>query len=87
MLLPMRQEGVLGAVKRAPFGIRMMLKGKVNFADFFGGHKIKRIDEVRKIYQKAKEKKSQVKIKLPQIMGVIYEDKRKTRKRSNYMEK
>ena len=87
MLLPMRQEGILGAVKRAPFGIRMMLKGKVNFADFVGGHKIKRLEEVRKIYEKAKEKKKQVKIKLPQIMGVVYEDKRKNRKRANYTEK
>jgi succinate dehydrogenase / fumarate reductase iron-sulfur subunit len=86
MLLPMRQEGIIGAIKRAPFGIKMMFKGKVNYADFFGGHKIKRLDEIKVIYEKAQEKKKEIHIKLPQIMGVIYEDKRKTAKRANFAE-
>ncbi len=86
MLLPMRQEGIFGAIKRAPFGIKMMFKGKVNYADFFGGHKIKRLEEIKVIYEKAQEKKKEIHIKLPQIMGVIYEDKRKTAKRANFAE-
>ncbi len=87
MLLPMKQEGMLGALKRAPFGIKMFFKGKVNIADFFGGHKVKRHEEVEKIYEKAKEKGKQVKIRIPQILGVVYEDKRKTRKRANFLDK
>ena len=87
MLLPIRQEGLLGAIKRAPFGIKMLLKGKANIADFFGGHKVKRHEEVVKIYEKAKEKEKEVFIKLPQIQGVVYEDKRKTRRRANFLDK
>jgi len=79
MLLPMRQEGILGALKRAPFGIRMFFKGKVNIADFFGGHKIKRLDEVKTIYEVAQRKKKDVKIKIPQIFGLVYESKRKAK--------
>ncbi|NPA53025.1 MAG: succinate dehydrogenase/fumarate reductase iron-sulfur subunit [Aquificae bacterium] len=80
MLLPFRQEGLLGGLKRAPFGIKMFLKGKVNIADFFGGHSIPRIEEVQKIYEKAQEKKKEVHIKIPQILGLVYEDKRKSKK-------
>lgn len=79
MLLPIRQEGILGAAKRAPFGIRMFFKGKVNIADFFGGHKIKRLDEVKTIYEVAQRKKKDVKIKIPQIFGLVYESKRKAK--------
>ncbi len=79
MLLPLKQEGLFGMMKRAPFGIRMFFKGKVNIADFFGGHKIKRLEEVQTIYEKAKEKEKEVTIKIPQILGVVYEDKRKSK--------
>ncbi len=79
MLLPLKQEGLFGMIKRAPFGIRMFFKGKVNIADFFGGHKIKRLEEVQTIYEKAKEKEKEVTIKIPQILGVVYEDKRKSK--------
>ncbi len=80
MLLPFRQEGLLGGLKRAPFGIRMFFKGKVNIADFFGGHSIPRLEEVQKIYEKAQEKKKETNIRIPQILGLVYEDKRKSRK-------
>jgi len=80
MLLPMRQEGLLGAAKRAPFGIRMFFKGKVNIADFFGGHKVKRHEEVQKIMDKARQVKDKVKIKIIPDVQTVYEDKRKSKK-------
>ena len=87
MLLPFRQEGLAGGLKRAPFGIRMFFKGKVNIADFFGGHSIPRIEEVQKIYEKAQEKKKEVNIRIPQILGLVYEDKRKSKKKKEVSSK
>jgi len=83
MLLPFKQEGLFGGLKRAPFGIRMFFKGKVNIADFFGGHTIPRIEEVQTIYEKVEEKKKDINIKIPQILGLVYEDKRKSRRRDS----
>jgi succinate dehydrogenase / fumarate reductase iron-sulfur subunit len=59
----------------------MFFKGKVNIADFFGGHKVKRHEEVQKIMDKAREMKDKVKIKIIPDVHTVYEDKRKSKKK------